>query len=156
MKMNGAITIPDWNGDPIAFVYEFLCGIDEKTWLVLIGIAVAFAIVRAIINGLKHATVAVVVALVLLFGYKYSDKVMTDVGILYQEGYLLVDNASLHKETIRMDTVDRITLSKRDGKAVVTIKIADKKDKECVFDESYYAPIRIALKKLGLKNVYIE
>lgn len=156
MSLGNAITIPDWNGDPISFLYEFICGIDEKTWLALIGIMVAFAVVRAVINGIKHSVVAVSIALVLLFGYKYADKIMKDVGILYTEGYVLVDNESIHKAVIKTSDIEEIILSKRDGKAVVTIKMVEKKDKECIFNESYYAPIRMALKKLDFDNIVIE
>ena len=154
--MNGAITIPDWNGDPVAFLYEFICGIDQKTWYLLICTFVAFAVVRVIINGIKHATVAIIIALVLFCGATYSAKVMKTVGMVTDEGHLFINNESLPFTTIKLSDIDGIVLSKRDGKAVVTIQMHEKKDKECVFDESYYTPIRTALKKLDFENVVIE
>lgn len=154
--MNATITIPDWNGDPIAFVYEFACGIDQKTWYILIGTVVAFAIVRAIINGIKHAVTAVIIALVLFAGSMYSNKIMTDVGLNFKDGVVLINNDSMKATSIKLSNLERITLSKRDGKAVVTFKIKETEDRECVFDESYYPAIRIALKKMHINKIDIE
>lgn len=149
--MSGALTIPEWNGDIVAYVYEIICTTDKNVWYTIIGAFIALAIIRALFNGIKHALFAIVLALVFTFGLHTANKIKDDIGIEYENGFIVINNDIINK-TIKLDTIENIRLYKdSNDNACIEIESKSGNYTDLKFDGKYYAPVKVVLKKIPIE-----